>query len=134
MKKRDKYFQIASQKLTFDDRGYRKWVRSEKRRLFEPEKTALIITDAWDMHWSRGVVERAEPIITRINVLANHLRKLGVQIVHTPSDVADFYLKTPARQRLLDAPQIDTPPDVECAYAPLPIDDKDGGSETDRDY
>jgi hypothetical protein len=42
----------------------------------------------------------------------------------------DFYAGMPARQRILDAPRVEPPPDLDLPTPALPIDDADGGSDT----
>jgi hypothetical protein len=41
-----------------------------------------------------------------------------------------FYADSPARQRMIEVPQIEPPPSLERLDPPLPIDDSDGGSDT----
>ncbi len=102
---------------------------------WEPEKTALIICDVWDTMKCKIPADRAAELAVRINEVASAARKEGVLIVHAPSGTMDFYRDTPARQRCIDAPKVDTAVPLKWNYrneereAPLPIDDSDGGWE-----
>ena len=50
-------------------------------------------------------------------------RAQGLQIVHAPSDITDFYAGTPARQRVADAPPAPPPEETERDDPPLPVEE-----------
>ncbi len=118
------------QKLINNDLGYAIWSKQTQSVDMIASRTAVILTDMWDLHWSRGMTERTVKLLEPINRLCEELRERGVLIVHVPSNVASFYDGTPARQRLLDAPPIEVPNQQKINYPALPIDDSDGGNDT----
>jgi type 1 glutamine amidotransferase/nicotinamidase-related amidase len=98
--------------------------------------TALVICDLWNVHTCDGATQRVAAMAPRIDALAKALRAKGALIVHAPSDTMAFYKDTPQRKRAMEAPMAGTPvqfqwnacdPSVE---PPLPIDDSDGGCDT----
>ncbi len=56
-------------------------------------------------------------------------RKQGVFIIHAPSDTMDFYLETPQRKRMQQAPKVAPPEAKPLNEPPLPIDASDGGCD-----
>jgi nicotinamidase-related amidase len=96
----------------------------------DPARSALIICDMWDRHWSRGATERVEVMAPRIDELASHLRRRGSLIIHAPSETLDFYQDHPARQRVKRIPTVEPPKKAPHVDPSLPIDDSDGGSDT----
>ena len=97
-------------------------------------EVGVVICDMWDKHWCRGATERADAIAGRMNPVVEHLRKAGAQIVHAPSDTIAFYSGTPQRLRAQLAPVATPPPAPALPQAKepaLPIDDSDGGCDTD---
>ena len=111
-------------------KGSDDWEEVSLTRGFPAGQTALIICDVWDRHWSRGASERVDAMAPRINQVVQALRRQGVLIVHAPSDTLEFYRDHPARKRVLEVPQVETPSPLELPDPPLPIDDSDGGSDT----
>ncbi len=106
------------------------WRVIEHAVTWEPATTSIIVVDMWDQHWSWGASERANMLAPRINTVIGAARRRGVHIVHAPSDVIDFYQDHPARRNTLAVPQLPLPLLAEHLDPPLPIDDKDGGSDT----
>ena len=106
------------------------WQVIEQQVAWNAAETAIIVVDVWDKHWSWGANERCAVLAPRINAVVNAARQRGVQIIHAPSDVVDFYKNDPARQWVLDLPRADPPQPLEHADPPLPIDDSDHGSDT----
>jgi hypothetical protein len=100
---------------------------------WEPKKTAIIICDVWDTMKCKIPADRVAELAPRINEVVSAARKEGVLIVHAPSGTMDFYKGTPARQRCVDAPKVETAVPLKwnklepSREAPLPIDNSDGG-------
>ncbi|MAZ54141.1 MAG: isochorismatase [Trueperaceae bacterium] len=117
--------------LVKDKDGRRIWQAETQDAKLVPSKTALLLCDVWDSHWSQGARERLDDLIPLMDEVVQVAREAGVQIIHAPSDTMSFYAGMPARQRVLDTPTIEVPPDIERADPPLPIDDSDHGSDTD---
>lgn len=115
-----------------DQNGRNYWQEALTPKSVASAQTAIIICDMWDDHWSRGARERVEAMAPRMNEVIEAARAKGVAIIHAPSETMEFYAGSPARQRLLDAPEAAPPPAGAEDYPnpPLPIDDSDGGSDT----
>ena len=116
--------------LAQDDGGHAIWREVVTPASVPAAKTAIVICDMWDAHWSRGASERVDAMVARMNVVVTAARAKGVHIIHAPSDTLDFYAGTPARQRALEAPAVSPPPELMHDDPPLPIDDSDEGSDT----
>jgi nicotinamidase-related amidase len=121
---------FRAQRLGQDENGHTRWEVIETPRKLETARTAIVICDMWDRHWSRGASERVDGMAPCMNAIVKAARAKGVLIVHAPSDTLDFYADTAARRRALDAPPVEPPPEIEHAEPALPIDDSDGGSDT----
>lgn len=108
---------------------------------WNPERTALIISDMWDDHWCQSAARRVDEMAPALNEVIKTARKQGVLIIHAPSSVVDYYSSSPQRQRAQSAPFAKPPiqlatalrwgttwcwPDAE-REAVLPIDDSDMG-------
>ncbi len=109
---------------------------TERRVVWSPNETAIIICDMWDDHWCKSAAYRVGKIAPRIDLVVTAARSLGVRIVHAPSDTIDFYADTPQRRRILEAPHVEPPLPITrwCDLEPdkegeLPIDDSDGGCD-----
>jgi len=121
---------LRSQTLVQDQEGFNVWQIQVEEGAWPATKTALLLCDVWNGHWCRGAVERLDAMVGRMDSVVTRLRAAGVLIVHAPSDTMDFYADSPARDRAISAPQIDSPPDAEREDPPLPIDASDHGSDT----
>jgi nicotinamidase-related amidase len=104
---------------------------------WEANKTAVIVCDMWDKHWSTNATRRVAEMAPRMNEVLTAARKKGALIIHCPSDTMDFYKGTPQRERARQAPK--ATPHVPLGgwrgldskhEPPLPIDDSDGGDDT----
>lgn len=121
---------LRAQQLTQDAGGHNQWHAVETEEELAGPHVALLLCDVWDAHWSRGASERVDALVPRLNDVVRAARGIGVQIIHAPSDVVDFYAGTPARQRALDLQRAEPPSPLQHEAPPLPIDDSDGGSDT----
>jgi hypothetical protein len=65
-----------------------------------------------------------------MNRVLQAARALGAHIVHGPNDCMDFYVGTPARQRMIDAPHVQPPKPIEHGDPPLPTDQSVTASDT----
>jgi nicotinamidase-related amidase len=127
---------VTREELSTDGRGCSFWQVSEAVEEYPVDKTALLIVDMWDRHWSRGATVRAGVLAERINRLACALREKGVLVIHAPSETAKFYEGQPCRERFFAESSPGSEGDEETALVreePLPIDDTDGGSDTNED-
>jgi nicotinamidase-related amidase/type 1 glutamine amidotransferase len=108
----------------------------EKRLLWDPKRTALIICDMWDNHWCQGATDRVRQVAVRLNRVVKHARRQGILVIHAPSDCMEFYKDTPQRRLAqLAPPAKNAPKDIDawCRLLPdeprLPVDDSDGGCD-----
>lgn len=116
--------------LGTDATGHAEWQTSITPHKLVPAKSAMVICDMWDRHWSRGATERVAKMAPVMNTLVQRARSLGVNIVHAPSDTMAFYADAPARRRILATAAVEPPEPIAHPDAALPIDDSDGGSDT----
>ena len=70
----------------------------------DPAKAAVIIIDMWDRHWCKTYTARVANLVPRMNQTLEAARKLGIQVVHAPSDVLGPYQDTPQRKAMLAIP------------------------------
>ncbi len=100
------------------------------------KNSALVICDMWDKHWSRGASVRVDLLAPKIDLFAKKIRSKGASIIHAPSNVVNYYRDSPARARILSLPSSNF--NLELLdwrilfNPPLPIDDSDGGSDTEE--
>ena len=122
--------QLRRAQLAQDPGGHNYWQITVTPTTVTADRTAIIICDMWDNHWSRGAAERVTAMAPVMNGVIKTARNKGVHIIHAPSDTMEFYAGTPARLRMLNAPFMAPPPVREHPVLPLPIDDSDEGSDT----
>jgi nicotinamidase-related amidase len=116
--------------LEQDAAGHTQWQSIVEEKRVQARRTAIVICDMWDTHWSRGAAERVDAMAPRMNEVLVGARRQGVHIIHAPSDTLDFYAQHTARQRMLAVPPVEPPPSLDLPVPPLPIDDSDEGSDT----
>ncbi len=112
-------------------KGSDKWKEVKVNKELNIAETAIIICDMWDKHWCSGATERCEQLAIKMNPVINAAREKGIQIIHAPSSTMFFYADRPQRQRMMLAPEISKPESLDLPEHPLPIDDSDGGCDTD---
>jgi nicotinamidase-related amidase/type 1 glutamine amidotransferase len=119
------------------DKGSERYNTVVKPAHWDASKTAIIVCDMWDKHWSTNASKRVAEMAPRMNEVLEAARKKGVFIIHCPSDTMDFYKGTPQRERARQAPRATPKVPLEnwCRLdpkrePPLPIDDSDGGDDT----
>jgi nicotinamidase-related amidase len=107
---------------------------------WQPQQTAIIVCDMWDLHHCKNAVMRVREMAPRMNQVLEKARAQGVFIIHAPSSCTKFYEGHPARQRAQAAPKAaNLPPDISqwCRQIPAeekgkyPIDQTDGGEDDD---
>jgi nicotinamidase-related amidase len=103
-----------------------------RQELVVPE-TAILICDMWDNHWCSGAAGRVNEMVVRMAGVVDEARAHGVQIIHAPSDVMDFYEDYPQRKRMLEIPAVEPPPSLDLPDPPLPVDTSAGGCDTRGD-
>jgi len=111
-------------------KGSGEWQEVHFDRTVPVSRTAILICDMWDKHWCTGASRRVAALAERMNPVIDRARSCGIQIIHAPSEVMDFYQDAPQRRRMLAVTKIEPPSPVPLADPPLPIDDADGGCDT----
>jgi len=108
----------------------------EKEKRWNPAGTAMVVCDMWDKHHCPDATERVGEMAPRMNEVLKAARKLGILIIHCPSDTMDFYKEHPGRKLAQAAPKVETKVPLQgwCSVdrtkeAALPIDDSDGGCD-----
>ncbi len=124
------HLHLRAQALGADDHNRSAWIEQKKDLALPAGEVAILLCDMWDSHWSRGAVERVVEMVPRMNAVVAAARDKGAHIIHAPSETLDFYRDSPARQRVLDLPQVKPPRNRRVLDPRLPIDDSDGGSDT----
>jgi len=125
--------EIQRKELQYAEGGHAQWVNVVTSQDLDPAETAVIICDMWNKHWCRGATERVNELAPCINEFVVACRRNGMTIIHAPSETLDFYENAPARRRAEEIPLIQPPIITPPVYPPLPIDDSDGGSDTNQD-
>jgi len=74
-----------------------------------PQKTAIVIVDMWNNHHCRSAAQRVVEMAPHMNKVINAARRMGVFIIHAPSDCMEFYEETPQRTLAQNAPLAETP-------------------------
>lgn len=123
---------LRSRRLRRDENDRNVWRTVRRTRKVAAARTAIIVCDMWDAHWSRAGRERVDQMAPRMNQVVRAARARGVRIIHAPSDTLEFYRDTPARRRIIAVPPVTPPEPIELPDPPLPIDDSDWGSDTNH--
>ncbi len=138
----------SSESLTFTTRHRAEstkdsgdWQAIEEPAQWNAKQTAIVICDMWNKHTCEGATRRVAEMAPRMNEVVKKAREQGVFIIHCPSDTMKFYEGTPQRKLAQAAPKVETAIPLErwchldkSKEAPLPIDDSDGGCDTDAPW
>jgi nicotinamidase-related amidase len=100
-------------------------------RTLAPDQVAALVCDMWDNHWCRGAARRVDEMAPRMNAMLKKIRDAGIPVIHAPSDVMDFYKDYPQRRLMAAISRTEPPPERTMVEPALPIDDSDGGCDTD---
>ncbi len=114
-------------------KGSGAWQEVHFRQTLPVRETAILICDMWDNHWCKGAAQRVDVIARKMAPLVDQARDRGIQIIHAPSDVMDFYKDSPHRRLILELPRIEPPAALPLTEPPLPVDASDGGCDTPGD-
>src|SRR5689334_927630 len=79
-------------------KGSAEWQSVSFERAYPVNETAIVICDMWDKHWCSGAVRRVNELVKVMAPLIDQARARGVQIIHAPSEVMDFYKDAPERR------------------------------------
>src|SRR5262245_38807559 len=97
--------------LQIRDKNGKVQTRSER---IDPRKTAVIVIDPWNYHWCMTWSEQAGGMVPRLNATLAGARKLGMQVLWAPPDVASMYAGVPQRERALAVPYVAVPKTRNC--------------------
>ncbi len=111
-------------------KGSGDWQEVHSQKSFPASKTAVLICDMWDDHWCKGASQRVGVLADKMDPVLAQARKLGILIIHSPSDTMDFYKDTPQRKLMVALERVEPPPALGLSDPALPIDDKAGGCDT----
>ncbi len=99
--------------------------------------TAVVVCDMWDQHHCPDATQRVGEMAPRMNEVLKAARRLGMLIIHCPSDTMIFYKDHPGRKLAQAAPKIETKVPLKgwCSLngvkePALPIDDSDSGCDS----
>jgi nicotinamidase-related amidase len=85
----------------------------------------IVVIDMWDKHWCKSWTAREAAMIPRMNKMLNAARKMGIQIIFSPSSVADFYKDSIQRKAVLSIPN-------SSEYICPSVEEIIGGEEKDQ--
>ena len=109
-----------------------------KTEQWDPNKTALIVCDMWDLHHCLNATLRGAELAPRMNEVLNKARAQGVTVIHSPSSCTAAYKDHPARLRAQNMPRaLKMPKEIGqwCYTIPseekgkYPLDQSDGGED-----
>jgi nicotinamidase-related amidase len=93
-------------------------------------ETAVLICDMWDNHWCKGAARRVGELVKVMAPAIDQARAGGVQIIHAPSEVMDFYKDYPQRKKMLALPKAPLPVECNLTDPALPVEN---GCDTSAD-
>ncbi len=130
-----KFLNLHAQRLVKSVNG--KWGERPILLKWKPQNTAIIICDMWNRHWCDGATARVAAMAPLMNRVIKAARKKGIIIIHAPSGTMDFYKDFPQRKIMENAPIDSSSLKIRDWYyldptkeSALPIDDSDGGCDT----
>lgn len=134
----DEWLHLSLRSRQETGNGSNQWEEVHKNERWDPNKTAIIISDMWDRHWCESATARVAEMAPAMNQVLTAARDKGVMIIHAPSGTLDAYQGSPQRTRAVESPYHRGPEgfdlqqwchlDTELESA-LPIDDSDGGCD-----
>ena len=89
--------------------GSGRFAASEEVLRWEAAQTAIVIIDMWDTHTCANAAQRVGAMAPGMNQVVDAARRLGVMIIHAPSDTMKFYEGSPQRLRMQQAPKAPSP-------------------------
>lgn len=106
------------------------WEEVHFERGFPVAQTAILICDMWDNHWCTGAAKRVGELVKVMSPVIDQARAGGMQIIHAPSEVMDFYKDYPQRKRMLALAKAPLPVECDLTDPPLPVEN---GCDTSSD-
>ena len=115
-------------------RGTGDWMPVAVTQSFPVAETAILICDMWDKHWCSGASRRVDALAHKMAPVIDLARTKHMQIIHSPSEVMQFYKDAPQRLRMQQISKAEPPAPLGLTDPPLPIDDSRGGCDTDDKF
>jgi hypothetical protein len=84
-------FKLTTRSRVETSKGSGQWQNVEKTAEWDPARTAVVICDMWDKHHCPDATERVGETAPRMNEVLKAARRLGMLIIHCPSDTMGFY-------------------------------------------
>src|SRR6202051_701855 len=78
-------------------KGTPEWQEAYLATSLPVARTAVLICDMWDNHWCTGATRRVRALAARMEPVIEAARAHGIQIIHSPSEVMEFYKGAPQR-------------------------------------
>jgi nicotinamidase-related amidase len=90
-----------------------------KKEAIDPARAGLVIIDMWNTNDCMTNAQRAAALVPRMNRVLEGARRLGMQIIWAPTDVAGYYAGTPQRERAIALPAYSLPHlvDFSCPFS-----------------
>jgi len=95
--------------LTLQTRGRETGGILASKESIDPTKIGIVIIDMWNTNDCMTNAQRAAALVPRMNKALEAARRLGMQIIWAPTDVASQYVGTPQRERALALPRYPLP-------------------------
>ena len=83
-------------------------IRTADERI-DPAKAGIVIIDMWNTNDCMTNAERCAAMVPRMNKVLTVARRLGMQIIWAPTDVASQYAGAPQRERAMAVPRYPLP-------------------------
>ena len=115
-------------------KGSAVWRTVGSTEQYNTSRSAMLICDMWDRHWCGGATKRVGEMTKRMAATLALGRSKGMQVIHAPSDVMDFYETYPQRQFMKQFAGTRVESGLNLVDPPLPIDDKAGGCDTGESF
>jgi len=112
--------------------GGNEWQEVTRQVEIPVAEAAILICDMWDQHWCKGATARVNAVAEKMKGVINAAHAAGLLVIHAPSETLYYYDEWPQRRRAQMAPETPLPSSREMPDPPLPIDDSDGGCDTDE--
>jgi len=80
-----------------------------KNESIDPRKIGIVVIDMWNTNDCMTNAQRAAALVPRMNKALEAARRLGMQIIWAPTDVASQYVGTPQRERAIALPSSPLP-------------------------
>ena len=109
---------VKTMKLTLRTRDPKSDKFITTTKTIDPKRVALVGVDAWNYHWCMTFTHRAASLAPRWNRVHECARKLGMLVLHAPTDAANQYAGFPQRERAraIRYEKVPKVRDLECRF------------------